>query len=98
MTKFSDFLNFRKLITPTIVKVIYALGAVLMTASLLITGIGMVVSESARTLPGGYSILGFFGIIVLILISNLVWRMYCEFIIIFFGIHETLQDIKNKKK
>ena len=69
-----------------------------MTASLLITGIGMIVSESARFLLGGYSILGFFGIIVLILISNLIWRMYCEFIIIFFGIHETLQDIKNKKK
>lgn len=98
MTKLSDFLNFRKLITPTVVKVIYALGAVLITASLLMTAIGLLVSGSARSLIGSYSILGFFGIIVLILVSNLVWRLYCELIIVLFGIHESLQDIRNKKK
>jgi hypothetical protein len=76
----SDFINFRVLITPTIIRVVYALGAVLIT----------LYSIYALAQQG---VLAF---LLTLLLGNLFWRIYSELIMLFFGMHEALRSIERQ--
>jgi len=78
----NDFLHFDKMITPTIIKIIYWIG---LGVSVLI---GLMVLFSGR---GTF----FFGLVLLVL-GPLFTRVYCELLIVIFKIHETLANINNK--
>jgi hypothetical protein len=82
-----DFLKFRKMITPTIIQILFWVGAAasaigaLMTMVLGLTGSGQ-----------GYLVL--VGLVMLV-VGPVMVRIYCEMIILFFRMNETLTDIKN---
>lgn len=83
----SDFLSFRKMITLQVIQIVYIIVACLITLGgliMLFSGEG----SPSNFFPGG-AISGLF----LILFGNLMWRMWCELIIVFFRMNNTLSDI-----
>jgi membrane protein YdbS with pleckstrin-like domain len=81
----SDFLSFDNFITPKIIRVVFVLG-------LLLIALGTVI----RVVIGiwEFSILG--GVILPLIgacIVALLWRIYCELILVFFDMREKLAEI-----
>ena len=81
-----DLLAFRTMVTPIIIQVIFWVGV----AGCIIVGLVGIFSASGPT-PG--KDIGT-GLLVLFL-GPLVVRVYCEILIIFFRINETLTEIKH---
>ena len=81
----NDFLSFRTMITPVIIQIIFWIGVALC----IIFGIGIILVGS-RFGSGG----PVYGLLVL-LFGPVVVRIYCEILIIFFRINETLTEIKH---
>ena len=81
-----EFLHFDKMITPSIIKVIYWIGSGLT----ILFGLFLMISGATSDLGGGAQV--FLGLLT-ILIGPFVIRIYCELLILFFKIHETLQDM-----
>ena len=86
----SGYFSFRNLITRRLVKFIYALGLIVLTAG----GIGLSIwgglGLRSATLPtriGIYSIAIGAGLVI---VGNLVWRVLCEILIVPFNIHNLL--------
>jgi hypothetical protein len=89
-----DFLTFRKLITTPFITIIYLLGAIFITLLAL------------STIGEGYRAPSYFGIDIgriyvysgffMLIVGNLLWRVFCELIIVQFRIHDELVSINNK--
>ena len=84
-----SFFRFDKMITPAIIQVIFYIS---LAASALI-GLGQIVTGIASH-GGGLQI--FTGIMVLV-ISPIIVRVYCELLIVMFKIHESLVELKDKQ-
>lgn len=83
-----DFLKFRKMITPVIIQVLFWVGvAVTVILSLV------VMATSFSSSRGGAA--QFFGGLIMLVLGPVVVRIYCELLILFFRMNETLTDIKN---
>lgn len=90
---FKDFLSFRTMITLTIMQILYGVGAALITLFGLISMFRSN-SEYGSCLPGGF----FVGLLIII-IGNVLFRVWCEIIIVLFRINKTLTNIDaNTKK
>lgn len=87
-SKTRDFLEFRKMITPSIIKVIFWIGVVVC----VLVGIIGILRGAVAKYGGGAQVLG--GILFLF-VGPLLVRIYCELLILFFRMNETLTDIKN---
>lgn len=85
--RMKDFWNFKKMITPIIIQVLFWLGVL----GCIIGGIVQIVSGIEYPDPG----MIFEGIAWLIL-GPIVVRIYCELLIILFSINDTLTDIKKQ--
>lgn len=79
-----EFLNFRKMITPVVIQVVFWLG---------LAG-NLIVSIMTMT-RGGLNIL--FGLLML-LFGSLMVRVYCELIILFFRIYDSVRAIEDSRK
>lgn len=79
-----EFLSFRKLITPVIIKIVYLLGV----AGVILFGLYTMFSNFRS--PGGF-FLSFFGGILLIIIGNIGWRISCEAMLVIFNIYNELK-------
>ena len=84
---FSDFLSFRKMITPIIIQIIFWIGV----AVSVITGLGTIIA-GIGDYGGGLAVLGGLATIIF---GPIVVRIYCELLILFFRMNETLTDISN---
>jgi uncharacterized membrane protein len=83
-----DFLKFRKMVTPAIIQVLFWIGvAVTVIASLVTMG------SSFGTYGGGVGT--FVGGLLMLVLGPVVVRIYCELLILFFRMNETLTEIKN---
>lgn len=80
-----DFFAFRTMITPVIIQIIFWVGV----AFCIIFGLGAIFIGS-RYGSGGT----FYGILLLFL-GPVAVRIYCEILIVFFRINETLTEIKH---
>jgi len=80
----NDFLSFRRMITPIFIQVIF------WTFVLIFVLGGLVGLLGGDT--GGER---FYGLLVLLL-GPLIVRVYCEIVIIFFRMNETLTDIRDR--
>ena len=89
-TTLKDFLAFRRMVVPLIIQVIFWLGVGLFVLAGLISMISGISRPGERILI----LLGFLWIIF----GPIVWRIYCEVLIVIFRINETLTDIKNELK
>jgi len=92
---FRRFLAFNIFITKTAISVIYCVGAVVLTlVSVLYLVLGMVKPAMLPTIPSQIPTINtpVFWIAVLIL-GNLFWRMWCEFLVVLFSIDKSLVSI-----
>jgi hypothetical protein len=76
-----DFLRFRRMITPAIIQIVFWIGVVFCA----IMGIGGIVQGGMQSVVG----------LLTLVLGPFVVRIYCELVILFFRINETLTDIKN---
>jgi len=83
-----DFLKFRKMITPIIIQVLFWVGVV----GAVITAL-VVMAMSFGSSGGGAA--QFLGGLIMLVLGPVVVRIYCELLILFFRMNETLTDIKN---
>jgi len=84
-----DFLNFRKMITPTIIKVLFWIGV----AACVIGALVMMVGSFGRYGGGAGQFLG--GLLFLVL-GPIGVRIYCELLILLFRMNDTLIEIKDE--
>ena len=94
----SEYFSFQKCITSPFVKTVYFLGFLVLTAG----GIGLAGWAAMRlfeaNIPrelGWYYVAGGAGIL---LVGNLVWRVFCEIWIVLFNIHTRLISLDQKTR
>jgi len=86
----SDFLSFDTFITPKIIRIVFVLG-------LLLVAIGTLI----RVLWGIWELSIFSGVILPLVgacVVALLWRIYCELILVFFDMRDKLADIAAKPR
>lgn len=81
-----DFLSFRKMITPIIIQIIFWLGVGLC----LLAGLVMIVHGATSNFGGGAQVLSG---LLLFFFGPIGVRIYCELLIIFFRMNETLTAV-----
>lgn len=97
-TFWSRFLNFDEFITTQILKTVYIIG----TAIIIFALFGSIIiyttfgGRESRTVSE--IVQGIFAAFVTTLFSILLWRMFCELIIVIFKINENLQALRDKKQ
>lgn len=88
------YFSFERMITTTFVKVVYFLGFVALTAAgvALAVWAGMQLNDStiSRSLGWRYVALG----VALVVVGNIVWRVFCELWVVLFGIHSELVSVR----
>lgn len=84
--QFSDFLSFEKLITPSVIKIVYWLGI----AVLVVFGVG---SFFMGLFYGSFGA----GLMSLVgsVLGLLLWRVMCELYIVIFGMFDRLGQIRD---
>jgi hypothetical protein len=94
----SEYFSFQKCITSPFVKAVYFLGFLVLTAggigSAGWAGMRLFDAAIARRL-GWYYVAGGVGIL---LVGNLVWRVFCEVWIVLFNIHARLVSLDQKTR
>lgn len=84
----SDFFSFRKMIAPVVIQIIFWLGVI------ACIGAGLFVFSVGDSLPTtGYLSPKTTGLMIIIL-GPIGVRVYCEILIVFFRIHDTLRQIE----
>lgn len=82
----SDFWSFRKMITPVIIEILFWVGVIVcIIAGFILIGVGIKTNEAQPVLYG----------ILAVFLGPLGVRLYCEILIVFFRINETLTEIKH---
>ena len=81
------FFSFQKMISATLIKIMYVIGLVLLTLSGIVLIIQGFSGDFLINLGEGLGV---------IIIGNLFWRMLCEGLIVIFSIHEAMVTIANK--
>lgn len=82
-----DFLTFRKMITPMVIQIIFWIGV----AVCIVMGLVGIISGAIMRGGAGAVLMGLFTLFI----GPLLVRIYCELLIIFFRMNETLTEIKN---
>ena len=84
------YFSFERMITTSFVKVLYFLGFIAITASgvALAVWAGIKLNEAtiARDLGWRYVAAG----VAMVILGNIVWRIFCELWVVLFGIHSEL--------
>jgi Domain of unknown function (DUF4282) len=83
-----DFLSFDTFITPKIIRAVFALGLLLIAIATLI-----------RVILGLWQLSLLTGVILPLIgacVVVLLWRIYCELILVFFDIRDKLADLASR--
>ena len=83
-----DFISFKKMITPTIIRVIFWIGIVFA----ILAGLGMIIGGISSDFGGGGAVLAGLAWIVF---GPILVRIYCEILIVIFSIHDRLGEIRD---
>ena len=83
-----DFIKFRKMITPLIIQILFWVGV----AGTAIAALVMMGSSFGRY---GGGVGTFLGGLVFLVVGPVMVRIYCELLILFFQMNETLTEIKD---
>jgi hypothetical protein len=90
----SEYISFKRFITPTFIMVIYILGALVITiGSFIIMFVDFNVAGAGVSLGGGVGII--IGIVMLIF-GNLAWRILCEYWVVQFRIYEEIAALNRR--
>ena len=77
-----DYVEFRAFITPTIMTIVWVLGAALIT----LAAVQIMLNGGTSTIYG----------LLYLLFGNVGWRIFVEVLVVVFSIHDTLREIANK--
>ena len=90
-----SYFSFERMITPGFVKVVYFLGFIALTAAgvALAVWAGMQLNDATIDRMLGWRYVGFG--VALVLIGNIVWRVFCELWVVLFGIYEELVSVRH---
>jgi hypothetical protein len=88
---FVEFLLFRRMIAPLVIQIIFWVGTVLMLFGGLIMA---VLSLTQISQVGAVALIGTLTGFAYMLFGPIVLRVYCEVLIIFFRMYETMKDVK----
>lgn len=81
-----DFWAFRKMITPVIIEILFWVGVIIcVIVGIILIVMGIKQTGNQTLLPG----------VLLVIFGPLAVRLYCEVLIVFFRINETLTEIKH---
>jgi len=83
-TNVRDYLSFKRMITPKLVNIFFWIGTIIS----VVIGLGLFIISLANINSQGI-IIGF----LTMLLGPLIIRIYCELMVVFFRINETLTDI-----
>jgi Domain of unknown function (DUF4282) len=86
----SDFLSFDTFITPKIIRIVFVLGLLLIALGTLF-----------RVLSGLWELSIITGVILPLIgacIVGLLWRIYCELILVFFDMRDKLADLASRQR
>jgi hypothetical protein len=86
----SDFLSFDTFITPRIIRVVFAIGLLLIALGTLF-----------RVIWGIWQLSLFTGVILPLIgacVAGLLWRIYCELILVFFDMRDKLADLASRPR
>lgn len=86
----NEYFSFRKLISSSLIRFIYIIGAIFVTLMALAVMFG------AIPYAGGF--VNFLAGIFFLVLGNLMWRVTCEVWMVFFGIHDRLSSIEVEVK
>jgi len=90
-----SYFSFERMITPAFVKVVYFLGFIALTAAGVALAVwsGMQLNDATidRMLGWRYVAAG----VALVLVGNIVWRVFCELWVVLFGIHAELVSVRH---
>ena len=82
----SDFWAFRKMVTPVIIQIIFWVGVIAcVIGGIILIAVGLKQQGDQSVLKG----------VLLVIFGPLAVRLYCEILIVFFRINETLTEIKH---
>ena len=89
------YFSFDRMITTTFVKLVYFLGFIALTATgvALAVWAGMQLNDAtiSRSLGWRYVAAG----LALVIVGNIVWRVFCELWVVLFGIHSELASMRH---
>lgn len=91
-----DFLAFRRMVTPILIQIIFWFGVIASVISglvIMVSGLGAV--GGSRSSGDGGSVVSFVMGVAVMIGGTLAIRIWCELLILFFRMNETLTDIKN---
>lgn len=80
------------MITPYIMIVLYILGAVIITFSALAMMFG------GASLGNAFGVGGLLGGVLYLILGNLIWRITCEWFIVFFRMNDAMTAIEQNTK
>jgi hypothetical protein len=86
----SDFLSFDTFITPKIIHIVFAIGLLLIALVTLF-----------RVVYGIWQLSIFTGVILPLIgacVFGLLWRIYCEMILVFFDMRDKLADLASRPR
>jgi hypothetical protein len=89
------YFSFERMITTSFVKVVYFLGFLVITAAgvALAVWAGMQLNDARidRALGWRYVAAG----VALVVVGNIIWRVFCELWVVLFGIHAELVSVRH---
>ena len=88
------YFSFERMITTTFVKVLYFAGFIAITASgvALALWAGMKLNDATIARDPGWRYVA--AGVALVILGNVVWRVFCELWVVLFGIHSELVSIR----
>lgn len=87
------WINFDEFVTPTIISIVYILGVILITLVALFVLVGGSLFGSTMDY-GAWNILVSFILAILIFVfGNVLWRVYCEILMVIFKMNNHLNSI-----
>jgi uncharacterized membrane protein len=86
-----DFLNFKKMITPMIIKILFWV----LVAVCVIGGLISIAGGATSNYGGGAAVLT--GLLMLVL-GPVAARIYCELLIVIFSINQNVREINERAK
>jgi hypothetical protein len=90
----SEYLTFKRFITPTFIMIIYILGALAVTILSFLIMLGGTFAVQGFSMGGGIAIL--LGVLMLIF-GNLAWRILCEYWVVQFRIYEEIVSLNRRQ-
>jgi Domain of unknown function (DUF4282) len=99
-----DFFAFRVMVTPVVIRIVYAIGVVLITLGAILIPLAMPTSTcvsvddsiTCTNLGPGPMISGILAGVVVFIVGQLYWRVITELLYVIFGIHESVRGIERR--